>query len=141
GLPRRPLWYGLDDPGVAAAELPHAADARTCPRCGSSLQFSQVYVGHDGAYRCPNGDFARPALEVAATGIELDGLDRIRLDAAGTRLEVPLGGLYNAYNLVAAYSVGRALGLDPAYMAERLRGAAAAFGRQERFERDGRRVT
>src|ERR1700716_2939574 len=31
-LARPPLWYGLDDARVSAGELPHAADARTCPR-------------------------------------------------------------------------------------------------------------
>jgi len=140
-LPRPPIWYGLDDPRVAAAELPHAADARTCPRCGASLHFEVVYYGHEGLYRCPNGDFARPELDLAGHDVELDGLDRVALTAADTRLEVPLGGLYNVYNVLAAFAIGGALGLQPAYMAERLRGAAAAFGRQERFERDGRRFT
>jgi lipid II isoglutaminyl synthase (glutamine-hydrolysing) len=140
-LPRPPIWYGLDDPRVAAAGLPHAADARTCPRCGASLRFEVVYYGHEGLYRCPNGDFARPELDLAGQDVELDGLDRVALTAADTRLEVPLGGLYNAYNVLAAFAVGGALGLEPAYMADRLRGAAAAFGRQERFERDGRRFT
>ncbi|TMC02930.1 MAG: DUF1727 domain-containing protein [Chloroflexi bacterium] len=140
-LARPPLWYGLDDPAVALTELPHAADARTCPRCGASLRFRQVYVGHDGAYACPNGDFARPELDLAGERIQLDGLDRLEVTAADTRLNVPLGGLYNVYNVVGAFAVGGALGLQPEYMAERLRGAAAAFGRQERFEREGRRFT
>src|SRR6202171_6410217 len=59
-LNKTPLWFGLDDTSVAARELPHAADARTCPRCGASLHFEAVYVGHDGVYECPNHDFARP---------------------------------------------------------------------------------
>src|SRR5467141_2315708 len=66
-LKRKPLWFGLDDPTVAMHELPHAADARTCPKCGASLIFDAVYVGHDGVYRCPNGDFARPTPAIAAT--------------------------------------------------------------------------
>jgi lipid II isoglutaminyl synthase (glutamine-hydrolysing) len=140
-LPRPPLWYGLDDPRVSADELPHAADARTCPRCGATLAFRQVYVGHDGAYACPNGDFGRPQPDLRATDIELQGLDRIALSVGEVRVEVPLGGLYNAYNLVAAFAVGRALGLDDGYMVRRLQTVAAAFGRQERFEREGRRFT
>src|SRR5467141_1526279 len=39
-LSHKPLWYGLDDTSVASTTLPHAADARTCPRCGSSLIFA-----------------------------------------------------------------------------------------------------
>ena len=140
-LARPPVWYGLDDPTVAADRLPHAADARTCPRCGASLRFPVVYYGHEGVYECPNGDFARPSPDVTAQKVQLDGLDRVRLVASGAALEVPLGGLYNVYNVLAAFAVGGALGLEPGYMAGRLRGAAAAFGRQERFEREGRRFT
>jgi UDP-N-acetylmuramyl tripeptide synthase len=141
GLTRRPIWYGLDDPRVASSGLPHAADARTCPRCGASLVFSVVYYGHEGVYACPNGDFARPEPDLVGQKIELHGLDRVRLLAANTTVEVPLGGLYNVYNVVAAFAVGGTLGLEPDYMSERLAAAAAAFGRQERFERDGRRFT
>lgn len=136
-----PLWYGLDDHSVAAPSLPHAADARTCPRCGTALEFQAVYVGHDGEYVCPRGDFRRPPLDVAGTEIQLTGLRHIRLRAAGTPLSSGLGGLYNAYNLVGAFALGRALGLEGAEMAERLGRISAAFGRQERFTHEGRQFT
>jgi len=140
-LPTAPLWYGLDSPGVARRELPHAADARTCPRCGRALEFSAVYVGHQGAYRCPEGHFGRPPLAVGGRDVELQGLASVSLSVDGTRLELPIGGLFNAYNLVAAYALGTALGLAPELIAERLRGAAAAFGRLERIQARGRTLT
>jgi len=139
-LQRPPLWYGLDDPSVASKTLPHAADARTCPRCGASLIFDAVYVGHDGVYRCPNNDFARPEPELKATDIELDGFDSLALTISGTRIEMPLGGLYNCYNVLAAYATARSLGLEAGYIAERLRTFKAAFGRQERVEFRGRHL-
>jgi UDP-N-acetylmuramyl tripeptide synthase len=119
-------------------ELPHAADARTCPRCGASLVFDAVYVGHDGVYRCPNGDFARPAPDLAATHIDLKGFESLAMGVSGVRIELPLGGLYNAYNALAAFAAGDALGLDPAFIADRFRTFRAAFGRQERLEAEGR---
>jgi UDP-N-acetylmuramyl tripeptide synthase len=137
-LERPPLWFGLDDTSVATRELPHAADARTCPRCGASLQFDAVYVGHDGVYRCPNGDFARPAPDLAATHIDLNGFESLAMGVSGVRIELPLGGLYNCYNALAAFAAGDALGLDPAFIADRLRTFRAAFGRQERLEAQGR---
>jgi UDP-N-acetylmuramyl tripeptide synthase len=140
GLAKKPLWYGLDDTSIAAKALPHAADARTCPKCGASLIFDAVYVGHDGVYRCPNGDFARPAPEVTATNIALDGFDSLALTIAGTRIEMPLGGLYNCYNMLAAYAAACSLGLEPRYIAERLRTFKAAFGRQERVDFRGRHL-
>ena len=136
-----PVWYGLDSPNVARAELPHAADARTCPRCGQALQFSAVYVGHQGAYRCPEGHFERPRLDIAGRDVKLAGLDAVALTVGETRLELPIGGLFNAYNLLGAYAIGAALGLQPDFIAERLRGAAAAFGRLERIEARGRTLT
>jgi UDP-N-acetylmuramyl tripeptide synthase len=140
GLARKPLWFGLDDPTVAMRELPHAADARTCPRCGASLKFSAVYLGHDGVYRCPNGDFARPRPDISATAIELNGFDSVKMTIGRTHVDLPVGGLYNAYNALAAFAAGSALGLEPEYMAERMRDFKVAFGRQERLDFRGRRL-
>jgi len=162
-LNQPPLWFGLDDTTVAEHELPHAADARTCPRCGASLIFDAVYVGHDGVYRCPNGDFQRPTPNVTAQKIKLDGFDNIAMTMHSTsanyarektppnrsikppqrmdqRIALPLGGLYNAYNVLAAYAAGITLGLEPAYIAQRLQNFRAAFGRQERLEFRGRHL-
>ena len=139
-LPHKPTWFGLDDIDVAGRQLPHAADARTCPRCGASLLFDAVYVGHDGVYRCPNGDFARPQPDITATDIVLDGFDSLMLTIEGTRIAMPLGGLYNCYNVLAAYATACSLGLDGRYIAERLKTFQAAFGRQERIEFRGRRL-
>jgi lipid II isoglutaminyl synthase (glutamine-hydrolysing) len=139
-LTRKPVWFGLDDPSVAMHELPHAADARTCPRCGASLLFDAVYVGHDGVYRCPNGDFARPAPEIAATHIVLNGFEGLAMDVDSAHIELPLGGLYNCYNALAAFAAATSLGLDEAFIADRLRSVRAAFGRQERLEAEGRRL-
>src|SRR2546427_12158051 len=127
-LERTPLWFGLDDPSVAMSELPHAADARTCPRCGASLLFDAVYVGHDGVYRCTNGDFALPAPDLAATHIDLNGFESLAMGVSGVRVELPLGGLYNCYNALAAFAAANAIGLDPAYIADRFHTFHAAFG-------------
>jgi lipid II isoglutaminyl synthase (glutamine-hydrolysing) len=139
-LKRKPLWYGLDDERVASKTLPHAADARTCPRCGASLIFDAVYVGHDGVYRCPNHDFARPQPDIKATDIELHGFDSLAMTVEGTRIEMPLGGLYNCYNVLAAYAAACSIGLDANYVAERLKTFKAAFGRQERIDFRGRHL-
>jgi UDP-N-acetylmuramyl tripeptide synthase len=99
-----------------------------------------VYVGHDGVYSCPNGDFARPKPDITATNITLDGFDSLAATIAGTRIEMPLGGLYNVYNVLAAFSAVQAVGLEPSYIADRLRSFQAAFGRQERIEFRGRHL-
>jgi UDP-N-acetylmuramyl tripeptide synthase len=140
GLPKPPLWYGLDDTTVAAQELPHAADARTCPKCGASLKFTAVYVGHDGVYECPNHDFQRPTPTMTARNIKLNGFEAFAADIENTHIEMPLGGLYNTYNVLAAFAAAKTVGLEPEYIADRLKHFEAAFGRQERLEFRGRHL-
>ncbi|HEY1564047.1 MAG TPA: MurT ligase domain-containing protein [Gaiellaceae bacterium] len=138
------VGFGLDDPRLARPSLQHAADSKYCVRCGTPYDYAAAYVGHLGDYRCPRGDHARPALEVAAREIELHGLERasFRLDTPeGSRpIELRLPGLYNVYNAVAAAALARALGADLDEVAAGLGRFSAAFGRFERIEIGGKRL-
>ena len=98
----------------ARPTLQHAADSRYCVRCGQPYEFAAAYVGHLGDYRCPACGHGRPALQVRATEIELDGL-RCRLVPARdarrrARLRLPLPGLYNVYNALGAAALAQSLG-------------------------------
>src|SRR5947209_1904108 len=53
------LTYGVADATVGSAVLPHAMDARLCPRCGAALRYSVVFYGHLGHYSCTRCEFAR----------------------------------------------------------------------------------
>ncbi|HZC75029.1 MAG TPA: MurT ligase domain-containing protein [Gaiellaceae bacterium] len=132
----RGVAFGLDDPRLARPSLQHAADSKYCVRCGTPYVYAAAYVGHLGDYRCPRGDHARPPLEVAAREVELHGLERasFRLDTpeGSRRIELPLPGLYNVYNAVAAAALARALGAELDEIAAGLGRFSAAFGRFER---------
>jgi UDP-N-acetylmuramyl tripeptide synthase len=128
--------FGIDDVRHAHP-LQHAADSKYCIRCGTPYEYAAAYVGHLGDYRCPNCGHARPALDVAARAIELEGLDGSRFTLAlpdsehAVRLRLP--GLYNVYNAVAAASLAHVLGAAPAEIVAGLERFAAAFGRSERI--------
>jgi UDP-N-acetylmuramyl tripeptide synthase len=141
GLPRV-LYAGIDDAALLQPELRHGADAKFCPRCGRALLFDGVYFGHVGHYHCPTGDFARPPLDVTATTVAIEGMERMRLQVTDGRdrtdVDVPLSGLYNAYNVVLAMAAAKALGIPLAASAAALRDFTPAFGRMERTEIGGR---
>ena len=143
GLPTV-VYAGLDDRSLLQPQLSHGADAKFCPRCGTALVFEGVYFGHVGHYRCPTGDFARPPLDVRATSLRIDGMERMSMDiqAGGesARVEVPLSGLYNAYNVVLALATARALGVSLERSAAALRSFTPAFGRMERTMVAGRQA-
>jgi lipid II isoglutaminyl synthase (glutamine-hydrolysing) len=129
--------YGVDDPRHAHPALQHAADSRYCVRCGRPYAFAAAYVGHLGDYRCPSCGHTRPALQVRATEIELDGLAsasfRLETPAGSTRIRLPLPGLYNVYNALGAAALAHALGVALEDVRTGLEGFGAAFGRFERI--------
>ncbi len=134
--------YGIDDPALARPLRDDAADSTHCVRCGAPYAYRAVYLGHLGDYACPTGDHARGALDLAARDVRLDGVagTSFRLDAPDGAHEVrlPLPGLYNVENALAAIAAAHALGVPVARAVERLGSFAAAFGRFERLQVDGR---
>jgi UDP-N-acetylmuramyl tripeptide synthase len=140
----RVLTFGIDDTRVAEERLEHASDYRFCLSCGEELAYSAAFFGHVGHWRCPSCGRARPAPDVRATCVEFASERLMRL-AIGTHqgnvhIELPLAGLYNAENALAAAAGALALGLPPAAIERALSSFRPAFGRQERFELDGRTV-
>ncbi|MEX1253653.1 MAG: MurT ligase domain-containing protein [Dehalococcoidia bacterium] len=137
------LTYGIEDIRVAEERLEHASDYRFCLSCGEELSYAAAFYGHLGHWRCPACGNARPRPDVRATCVEPSS-SAMRLVVATPqgelRVELPLAGLYNVENALAATAGALALGL-PLDAVERALGSfRAAFGRQERFEVDGRHV-
>ena len=131
-------FFGLDDRSAARERLPHAADAKYCVVCGTPYTYAAAYVGHLGDYRCPSCGNARPPLDVAARSITHDGLVSTSFTLASAdgerRITLPLPGLYNVYNALAAASLSFALGATLDEVAAGLGRFRAAFGRLERIE-------
>jgi lipid II isoglutaminyl synthase (glutamine-hydrolysing) len=138
----RVIYAGLDDASLLRPELSHGADAKFCPRCGSAFIFEGVYFGHVGHYHCPRGDFARPSPDIRATSVSIEGMERMRLRVTDgsqeVSVDVPLSGLYNAYNIVMALAAAKAMGVPLARSAAALRDFTPAFGRMERTAIGGR---
>jgi UDP-N-acetylmuramyl tripeptide synthase len=139
------LYFGIDDGSQALPELQHAFDAKHCRRCGHPYAYERAFVGHLGHYSCPNCGAERPQPEVTAMEIELRGMDgsrvAVRTPQGELQLELPLPGLYNVYNALAAVAAGLRLGVAPERIAAALSGMRAAFGRVETIEVGGAPVS
>jgi len=132
------VYFGIEDASQALPELQHASDAKHCRRCGRPYAYERAFVGHLGHYSCPGCGATRPRPDVAATEIELRGMDgsrvELRTPAGPLRLELPVPGLYNVYNALAAVTAALELGLPPDAIAAALAEMRAAFGRVETIE-------
>jgi UDP-N-acetylmuramyl tripeptide synthase len=128
-------YFGVEDLAVALPEMQHASDSKHCRRCGAAYVYETVYLGHLGRYRCPSCGQTRPEPSVAAYRIELDGTRgarfELRTPAGAATVELPLPGLYNVYNALAAAAVCLALEIPLQTIAAGLEAVTAAFGRAE----------
>jgi lipid II isoglutaminyl synthase (glutamine-hydrolysing) len=135
GRDREALYFGVEDKGMAMAEMQHAADAKHCRRCGAAYVYEAIFMGHLGQYHCPNCDARRPQPAVTAHHITLSGTRSARFElrapAGVADVDLPLPGLYNVYNALAAAALGLALGASLDDVVAGLQEVSPAFGRAE----------
>lgn len=115
-LAKKKLFDGLNSDAVAV----YNADDPSGKVVVSDTRAQTISYGR--------GEEARVRVDVLAD--EIDGL-HLRID--GEERKFRLVGLFNAYNLAAAYTVGRALGYDRREVMEALAGAPPVPGRFEQI--------
>jgi lipid II isoglutaminyl synthase (glutamine-hydrolysing) len=129
------IYFGVEDDSQALPELQHAADSKHCRNCGTAYVYDAIYVGHLGRYHCPGCGRTRPEPTVVATRVVLDGMDSadvtLRTPAGTIDFRLPLPGLYNVYNAVAAAALALDLGASLDDVQHALAGFGGAFGRVE----------
>jgi UDP-N-acetylmuramyl tripeptide synthase len=138
-------YFGIEDDSLALPELQHAADSKSCRNCGGPYEYEASYLAHLGRYRCPRCGRVRPEPAVAAERVTLHGMAgtdvSLRTLQGPVEVNLPLPGVYNVYNALAAAAASLSLGAQPATVRAGLEGVAAAFGRTERIEVAGRSVS
>ncbi len=128
-------YFGVEDDSLALAGMAHAADAKHCRRCGAPYVFDAIYLGHLGHYHCPSCGAQRPAPQIIASEVSLDGVRAARMTlstpAGSAEVRIAVPGLYNVYNALAAAALATSLGVPLQTVAEGLQATRAAFGRAE----------
>ena len=143
GVPNPTVHYGVDDPRRARSASGRGSDSAHCPVCAGTLDYDHVYYGHLGSWECTDCGLARPSADFLARNVELHAerssftlvtaSDKIRVD-------LPVGGLHNVYNALAAYACAIVAGLDGPDAIAALHGFMPAFGRTEELDVGGTRV-
>ena len=136
-------YFGVDDDAVGGNVPQAISDATRCPRCRSPLRYERVVLAHVGVWSCPTGDFTRPARDVSATKVVLGprGSEVVIggvLASMYDEIRVPVPGLYNVYNALAALATARALAIGLPESIRALANFTPAFGRLETVEVNGK---
>ncbi len=139
------VYFGVDDPSVGGRVPQAISDATRCPRCRAPLRYERVVLAHEGDWSCPSCGLARPERDVSATRVALTAVSseiqlRTAVASAFDPVRVPIAGLYNAYNALAALAVARALDITLPTAALAIANFRPAFGRLEEVTVDGREL-
>lgn len=136
-------FYGFEAPVAASDARGPLGDAGRCPRCGDPLDFTRRLYAHLGHYRCNGCGYCRPVPQVAIQAFaSTQWASQLQLRWTNGQLnrELPLPGLFNAYNALAAASVALVLGIEPAIIGDALEGAVGSFGRFQRVNAGERQL-
>lgn len=118
-----------------------ASDSPYCPFCHNLLRYSRIVYSQLGDYSCMHCDYRRPNPTVMADSIidlgEGGSSFFLHTGYASRYATSSLGGIYNVYNYIAAYSALQMIGIDTA---DALADYSGAFGRMERFDCNGNSV-
>jgi UDP-N-acetylmuramyl tripeptide synthase len=150
----RVLYFGIDDPALDLStqqkndERHQVIDTRTCPQCGGEYRYELRFFSHMGHYQCLGCGRQRPQPDVRAVQAQSDTFDRTRIHIASTiatattkqqqEIVIPLPGIYNVYNALAATAVAQALGIGWEPIMTGIEQFKPIFGRGERLQIEGR---
>lgn len=145
GGDRKIFYYGLDLQADAPGASRTGVDPPLpCPLCRQKLLYSRLYYAHLGRYRCPSCGFRRPEPEfkLRRYSFSNDGEATMDLSLRGSplRATLPLPGIYNLYNALAAAAAASAGGISGAVIGKALAAATPPAGRMERYRRDDKNL-
>ncbi len=120
---------------------PINTDGILSPTDHTVLNYDFITYANLGKYFSNSDDFARPNLRYQVTSIDKLTPNYSTFAIDGTPLRIEIGGLYNIYNALTAFSVGREFDVSPEQIKTAFESNAQIFGRQEAIHVDGKDVT
>ncbi len=145
GIAARVVRFGFDEERHRLESLSHASDAAACRVCGADLAWHALYVSHLGDWYCPSCDNRRPDLDAVGSDIQLHGVESLDMTVRDSddnhAIHVGVPGVYNAYNVLAAVTVGRVMDVPMPTIISSMAAFRSAFGRIERVTYRDRALT
>lgn len=102
-----------------------------CPVCGAKLFYHAETYSNLGDYHCSNCGLARPALTHVVDEIIEMTSESATFSMDKNIYRLPMAGLYNVYNALSAYTIGRYFDVSEEDVSKGLNSASRMFGRQE----------
>ena len=142
-LPNKKIFYGFklpDDKKENDFKAPVNTDGVLCPKCDHILHYHERIYANLGDFFCPNCGYHRPDLTFTVNKILEQTPNSVKFQMGNKDYSINIGGTYNIYNALAAYSVARHFGLTEAEVAQAFAENKRIFGRQELIHYGGKDI-
>ncbi|MFL1695988.1 MurT ligase domain-containing protein [Weissella kandleri] len=142
GLPNPRVNFGFNHvPATGDERAPHNTDGILSPTDNSILSYHFRTFANQGDYFSKTDDFKRPTLDYAVTKLNQLTPKFSNFDLDGETYQIEIGGMYNIYNALAAYTVGRTLGVSKTQIHHAFESNEQIFGRQEQIQVKDKAIT
>lgn len=122
---------------------PNSMELSSCAQCGSEITYALVFYGQLGHWSCTKCDYKRPAPKITASDVEVGPTGSkflLTIDGLQGEAIVPLPGMFNVYNALAAAASAASIGVTLETIREGLKNYQTLFGRSERITISGKSV-
>lgn len=136
------VYYGVnkyeDNPRIGAYD-----DGVYCPNCKHKMIYNYRHYSNIGDYKCTNCSHKKNDTKYAISEVCLKGDAYLVIDNK-YKINLALKSIYNAYNLLATYSLCKEIGVDSEIIINALNNYVLKNGRVTKFrlgEKDGTLLT
>lgn len=133
-LPNPKVYFGFQTESDRKENDLKAAvntDGVLCPKCNSILHYHAISYANLGDFFCPNCGYKRPKLTYKLNKINEQTPNSIKFNIEGKEFSINIGGTYNIYNALAAFSCAREFGVSANEIEKAFAANKRIFGRQE----------
>lgn len=134
------VWFGADKLSTDSDTCESVYDdGAFCPVCKGRMSYTTRHYNHIGHYSCPSCGHSRHDTDYSVTSVDMDRGEMV-IDGE-YRIALALKSIYNIYNILAAYTVARLMGVAPGEIASAMSDYVLKNGRVITFTTGGRRGT
>ena len=130
---QRVVWFGLEE--FSGSTYEHRGvydDGQRCPVCKAALTYLYHHYHHIGHYLCGNCGHHRHMPDVMGTSLDLEA-GKLVIDYKHT-IDLAFRSIYNVYNILAAWTVCAACGVNKETMAGTISNYILKNGRMVTFK-------
>lgn len=120
-------YFGVQKNKYSSLEYKDKIDVTYCPKCKSKINYEYFNYGNFGLYHCTNCDFGRNLPKYEAK------LENENIIIDGQQIKMPNDSLYNVYNIAAAYTLAKEIGIESEKIANALNNLNLETKRFEEF--------